>query len=901
MSIPFIFVARGLRAILGALLLAPLTVFACSGRVHIEVKDSGVYSLDYAAIVAAQPRLADCRAAELVLWHKNAEVPIRIVGAKNGYFVSGASVQWLGQMLHGPESWFDPYSNVNVYQLGAGTGAHARLKEIPAPAAAGRAAGLLRRLHFERENLMIRLGSDQMKPGEEPDLWQWAKLTPIDPKPFVFEFDLPDLDSRSADASVRLDLRGISTIGAQPDRAAHLADHALEVRINGKTLQTLRWDGRGEIRRDLSLPAALLRAKANRLELAVPRRALPGSADGFVVDVVMFNWMEARYAIRGDLADGVAAFSSAGAGPVEFSFAGAGTPQLFGSDGSVRAAIALGQHRYRAAGAPENVDLYPAGDGSARAPALLRAVASADPRQADPGYDYLIVAHPSLLAGIRPLADYHRLHGLRVDEVNVEDLYDAFNGGIPHPSAIRDFVAWGREHWSVKPRFLLLVGDASSAIHHDWSDGPLTGASYQLTPQPRPGEVLGGAGFGGMATDGYSAGVPRTRNLIPTWQFPTSEGQGASDNAYADPAPGDFHPRVAVGRLPVVDAAELKSVVDKTVAYQSHPARGPWRRDVTFISTSEVASFKQESDRLAAQLNAEGFVSRSIYTDFNDTSKEHYEQARATLRQSLDRGNLLVHFLGHGGSYIWRVGPMGDLFSLDDVSNLSNAGRYPMVLAMTCFSAPFDNPSDDSIGVRFLRVADKGAVAVFASSWKNSPTPQYSKWLIDELLKPGNPIGSAIVAAKAKIADRDFVETYNLLGDPALVLARPQGELQLARAYGRWDRQIVVRIPRSDFGGDVSVDWIGKDGSIVASRHYQARDRQFTLDVVPGATLASVYVADGRNGFTAAGSIGLLEPAQPKPKAQPRRALANIPPRPRAPRTADTISRLGFETEDAAR
>ncbi|MCB1579078.1 MAG: hypothetical protein KDI81_17550, partial [Xanthomonadales bacterium] len=58
-----------------------------------------------------------------------------------------------------------------------------------------------------------------------------------------------------------------------------------------------------------------------------------------------------------------------------------------------------------------------------------------------------------------------------------------------------------------------------------------------------------------------------------------------------------------------------------------------------------------------------------------------------------------------------------DLFTLDDVSELKNGGRLPMVLSMTCYSAPFDNPTEDSIGERFLREAGKGAVAVFAASW----------------------------------------------------------------------------------------------------------------------------------------------------------------------------------------
>jgi hypothetical protein len=378
------------------------------------------------------------------------------------------------------------------------------------------------------------------------------------------------------------------------------------------------------------------------------------------------------------------------------------------------------------------------------------------------------------------------------------------------------------------------------------------------------------------------------RNLIPTWQFPTPEGQSASDNDFATMKAGDFHPTLAVGRFPVVEPDEVKAIVDKTLAYLTKPAPGPWRHDVTFVSTSEVASFKQGSDKIAMDLEHQGFAANNIYTDFNDKDAAHYQQARTTLRNYLDEGSLLVHFLGHGGSYIWRVGPMGDLFSLDDVSHLQNAGRYPMVLAMTCFSAPFDNPSDDSIGERFLREANKGAVAVFASSWKDSPNPQYSEDLIAELLKPGNPIGDAIVAGKAKIADQDFVEMYNLLGDPALVLARPQNKLELARTADRWNPQLLVRIPGTDFGGDVHVDWLGANGETLVSQHYQARDTQFALTPVTRAAAVSVYAVDTRNGNTALGGTSLLDAPKPASTngAVKRVVPAHAPAAPAAPAKA---------------
>lgn len=893
------------------MLLASVDVWACSGRLHIEVKNSGVYALDFAAIIAAQPQLKDCRSADLVLSNRDTEVPIRVIGDNNGVFGAGARIEWVGQALHGPSSWYDPYSTVNVYLLGAMPGTHARMTQRAARPGA-RPAELRRNVHLEQENLMLRLSSNEMKPGDEPDVWQWAKMTPIDAKPFATSFDAADVVARSnnAEATLTLNLRGVSNVLAAKGKSKP-PDHQVVVDLNGTRLQALEWDGRAEFKKVLMIPRGLLKPKSNRLELSVPRRNAPDDKTGFIVDVVMVNWLRVSYAIQGNLDADAAPFSAASDAPIQLDYHGPGTPELYATDGVYRPLTLLRDGRYRAAGAQRDVQLYPFVDGHVASPTLVRAVTASDLRNPGEGFDYLIVAHPSLLDAVKPLAQYHRAHGLRVETLDVDDVYDQFNGGIAHPRAIRDLVAWGTAHWRVKPRYLLLVGDASTEIHHDDRNGRLSGASYLMTPDPPTAQILHGDGFGGMDSFAYAPSdntVP-TRNLIPTWQYPTAEGQAASDNGFVDLKPGDFHPTLAVGRFPVVTPAQVSAIVDKTLAYMTNPAPGPWRRDVTFISTSEVASFKGASDKLAQSLDREGFATTSLYTNFNDRSKEHYEQARTALRNDLDAGNLLVHFLGHGGSYIWRVGPMGDLFSLADVGKLTNAGRYPMVLAMTCFSAPFDNPTDDSIGEKFLREADKGAVAVFAASWKNSPNPTYSKHLIDQLLTPGRTIGDAIVATKATIADHDFVEMYNLLGDPALILARPKDKLQLMLEDNRWDSKVLVRVPAHDFGGDVYVDWIGADGKPLQSRHYQARNAVFALKPMAKATAVSIYAVDSRNGLAAVGGLSLLPPPKPKVvEAKPKpvaRTPANITPvRTNVPRSQprdahDRIALMDFDSAPA--
>jgi len=906
------FAARGFGAML---LLAGADALACSGRLHIEIKDSGVYALDYAAIVSAQPDLADCKADDLVLTSRDTEVPMRVTDDGNGRFRPGGRVEWLGEASHGPQSWFDQYSNVNVYLLAAAPGVHARVREAPAPAR-GTPAALRRRLHFEQENLMIRLGDTEMKHGDEPDVWQWAKLTPIDAQPFAFDFNLPDADAsggRAADVAVTLDFRGESNVAAAPKPV----DHAVEVTVNGVPVQTLEWDGRAEIRRTLNIPRSQIKPSGNRLQLRVPRRDMPGNAQNFIIDVVMFNWAEVDYPIRGDVDVGAAAFRAGANAPIEFMHSGAGVAALLGSDGLLRAGAPLGNGRFRAAGATENVDLYPFA-GTALKPLLVRAVAAGDLRAAAPGYDYLMVTHPRLRAAIEPLAQYHREHGLKVGVIDVNDIYDQFGGGLVHPAAIRDLIAWGVAHWQTKPRYVLLVGDASLDIHHDIRNVQrLSTTSFAPNANLQPDEVMVPGGFIGMGATEYAHWDPELphRNLIPTWQVPSSsQGQSASDNPFVAIKSDDYHPQLAIGRFPVVQPAEVKAIVDKTLAYLSNPAPGRWHRDVTFISSSEVSAFKDESDHMALELERAGYAVNSFYTDFNDTDPAHVNAVRTSLKRNLDEGSLLVHFMGHGGSYIWRVGPMGDLVALDDVAAMKNAGRYPMVLAMTCFSAPFDNPVDDSIGERFLREGDKGAVAVFGASWSNFPSPAYSKDLIDLLLQPGRSIGEAVVAAKAKTADRTFVEMYNLLGDPAVHLARPRTQLKIQPMSGVWETRLAVQVPAADFGGTVDVDWTDAHGQILASRHYEARDRLFYLPLLDRTGQVLVYTADTRNGSTAFGSYAVLQavkaPAVPAkaPEAaasQPVDPVASPPPvavpAAMVPVNApDRISRLGFDAQAPA-
>lgn len=891
---------RSFLALTGLVLcLVSSTAFACGGGLHIELEHGGVYGLDYAAIVAAEPALAGCAGDRLGLSSQGREVPLRVVDDGDGILGAGDRIEWVGHPLRGKEGRYNAYSVNNVYLLRVGAGTHARVSD--ARPEGGAVASLERTLHYEQENLMIRLDQNQQKPGDEPDVWQWAKLTHADAAPVEFGFDLPDLGG-GGDVYMKLAFRGLSQVPLYTGRKLP-ADHVVRVSVNGHPAFPLEWTGRAEQTHDVALPASQFKPRGNVISLSVPKRHAPWDDKNPLVDVVMFNWAEFRFGIDGDLDAGLLPFEVAthAGKPFDAAWRGQEDLAIFGDDGIRRPAERTGDGRLRFAGAPTGVELSPAVEGRLGAPVLVRALAPGRWKDSTEGFDYLIVTHPSLREAIMPLARFHEQRGLKVAVIDVDSVYDEFNDGIPHPQAIRNLVDHARTSWPApKPRFLLLVGDASFDIRNTKADD-LRYAKFANNMHE-------------LAYSGHFAGIPATqykegslgfarRNLIPTWQYPSPEGQSASDNPFGTIG-DDYFPVVAVGRFPVVEPAEVKAIVDKTIDYMSRPRPGQWRRDVMFI-TDESDYFKQASDQLADTLSRDGFVAGKIYASKDEADNLAHQSA---IKQGLNDGQLLVHFVGHGGRYIWRTGPPDirknhDLFTLDDVSALSNSGRLPMILSMTCYSAPFDNPTEDSIGERFLREADKGAVAVFAASWRNAPSTEFSKRLVTELLTPGATIGEAIVRAKKDLNDRTLVEMYNLLGDPAVVLERPRVAANVVFDDDRWNPGVFVALPQDAFEGEVFVDWLDASGQPVQRAHVAVAGNRFRLPL-PRATTAQpiagvhIFASSSSGGEDAAARIEFPRTTSARDdEAKSASASIRKAPRP-ALAPGDAISNQGFETDE---
>ena len=169
---------------------------------------------------------------------------------------------------------------------------------------------------------------------------------------------------------------------------------------------------------------------------------------------------------------------------------------------------------------------------------------------------------------------------------------------------------------------------------------------------------------------------------------------------------------------------------------------------------------------------------------------------------------------------------------------------------MTCYSAPFDHPNADSIGERFLRLPDRGAIAFFGASWRNSPPRQFSLTLLREFLNAPT-VGEAIQRAKRQTENPDMLEMYTLLGDPAVPIPRPALEVSLEPAGSGWR----ARVPEPEFLGLAHVEWLDGASEVLAETTLEVSST-FDVDAGPDGTAGvRVYAWSPESGLDAWGHL----------------------------------------------
>ncbi len=341
-------------------------------------------------------------------------------------------------------------------------------------------------------------------------------------------------------------------------------------------------------------------------------------------------------------------------------------------------------------------------------------------RQTDREADFVIISHRDFIESVEPLKTLRESQGLKVEVVDVENVYDEFSYGQKSPQALKDFLSFAVSSWRRAPRFVLLVGDAS------------------LDPK----NYLGQGDY----------------DFVPTKIVDTTVLETASDEWLAD-FDGDWLANMAMGRLPVRTRQEANNVVAKIISYdQAAPAEGV----LLVTDANDTYDFESINPRLKALIPGGVRVQ-----EFMRGGSSHLS-TKINLLDSLNRGPKIVNYFGHGTVDQWS----GDYLSSFDAMGLTNRDRLAVFFTVTCLNGYFHEPAVESLAESLLKADHGGAVAVWASSGMCDAASQSVINLeMFRLLFAGSnaepiTLGEAALRAKAATNERDTRQTYVLFGDP---------------------------------------------------------------------------------------------------------------------------------------
>lgn len=295
---------------------------------------------------------------------------------------------------------------------------------------------------------------------------------------------------------------------------------------------------------------------------------------------------------------------------------------------------------------------------------------------------YIIITHKKLYGAALAYRS-HRMQQFNVVLVDERELYDQFSYGInKHPLAIRHFAELAIDQWTSPPSHLFLLGKAVA-------DQAYRKAGSSISAQ----------------------------NLVPTMAYPPSDAfltSGINGNG--------LKPAVPTGRLPATTPQEVQEYLAKVQQYEFAQRTDPlsytlgnrlWQKQMLHFAGG---SNKTENDRFKDYLKSFGrYIENDAYAGkvftFGKTTTNVIEEFNSDSAQLLiQNGVSMMVFFGHGS---------GNNFDLavDDPSLWDNRGKYPLIIANSCYSgnihkaaAAIKSTSED-----FVLIPNEGAIGFIAT------------------------------------------------------------------------------------------------------------------------------------------------------------------------------------------
>ena len=871
----------------------------------LVVKETGIYKITYDDLLDADYPVESINPQRLSLFYHGVEVPIYFKGSADEEFNEGDFFEFWGKknektlLNQFPDQYSDPFSDESVYWLVENSINGRRLVEENGALIRSGSGPIFEpfsfteTLHFESDRYIDKFGKNGSyvdKPTYYLDQWYFDSGISA-PEGGAYDFYVPSPYEYGTNVIITAAFRGKSYYEY---RVNELEGHKVDLKLRGKDGTAKRvgivnpqdhWRDQhmkiiSNADSTIKLSQSLLNDGTNRLEVDMFQTG--------VSDIVFLNWFEITYLRKYNAYQNKLKFSVDKSffnnqyinlgDPIRFNLNGfsinhidlykIGISKI--TNGLIKQVQVNGVTTYRLSFQDEvfdtDVQYIAVTDNAKLKPVSINAYKSwmsegnaGNLLDENNAVEYLIITDNLLYTTCNRLKELKGAAGYKTEIVTVENIYDIFNYGIKSPIAIKEFIKYAAKNWNeVYPlQYVVFVGDAS----YDYKS------------------------LRGSKTD-----------FVPTFMYQTVDfGATGSDYWYAL-FDDDYIPDVSVSRIPASSNQQLNDYIDKIENYSQNNEVGPWRNSSLFISGRDDSGadlelltnqpiFRSQSLRLIDMQLPDHIFANRLNTIKDETAGDFDPNFGSTtdLIEYFDDGVAFINFLGHGGGNIWAD---VNLLNLNDIERLNNGSRLPFIASMTCFTGAFENPGKDGLAERLILSANKGAIAMLASSgfgWKYNDMA--IEWGLFEFLWNDLTFGQAVDLMKIyylanpiyytengnfytlsySTLQKTMVAQYNLLGDPALKLQKPQGILDVSveNSSPLPGDSMKVTISDGPASGSGRLEVVNRMNLLVYSTNFMHQNSgneiQFMLADTLGSDLLTIkaYATDGITDASGSLEVGL--------------------------------------------
>lgn len=397
----------------------------------------------------------------------------------------------------------------------------------------------------------------------------------------------------------------------------------------------------------------------------------------------------------------------------------------------------------------------------------------------------VIITSPEFVPAAQRLAAHHKTEGLTSQIVTQQQIFNEFSSGMRDPVSIRHFLKMFYDRAggdpTQYPHFCIIMGECS----YDYRNRLNSNSDFVITYESKES----------MSTSTYS----------------TDDFYVILDDS--EIMRGTDLMDMAIGRMPVRSLDEANGMVDKVIAYSTQDANavanqgccnqtgtsiyGDWRNVVMMISDdgdgntffTDVENMYTLFTSTHDELNMIK-VHSDAYQEIVTPGGERNPDATELIKTRVNRGALLVNYIGHGGELGWAH---EEILNVPTIKGWTNSPSLPVFMTATCEFSRYDDHDRISAGEYVVLNETGGGIGLFTTTRLVYTTSnrQLARVFYDTVADKigGQPqyIGDIYKGSKNKFANEfgsSEARKFTYLGDPAVRFALPVDNVILDSVNG---------------------------------------------------------------------------------------------------------------------